>query len=128
MKLELVVNLSLKASHSLEERETPHEHLWDIQVGLQGTLNKGRVLSLTQAQERFAVLLTPLQNTLLNNNKYLDSSTRQNPTCENLAIFLVERLQNALSQMPESKNVTLSFVEVGLWEKEGKLGSARVSF
>lgn len=127
MQLELVVNLNLNASHSLEERESPHPHRWEIQVGLRGALKQGRVVSLTWAQEKLGLALKPLQETFLNNNNNLDSETRSNPTCENLAMFLWERFQSEISNWDLPEVPTLSFVQVGLWEQAEQLGYARIS-
>lgn len=127
MRLELVVNLNLKASHSLEERESPHSHRWDIQLGLLGDLNEGRIVSLTRAHEILGAKLEPLQNTFLNNNKYLSDSCRLNPTCENLALFLLELFQKELESLDRTKPVSVSFIQVGLWEEAGQLGSAKIT-
>ena len=127
MNLELIVCLNLHASHSLEEREAPHSHRWEIQVGLRGSLEKGRVVSLTEAQKVFSEVLRPLQNTFLNENKYLDCETQRNPTCENLANFLLKEFQNRLADWEKSRKVEMSFIQVGLWENEGLLGFAKLS-
>jgi 6-pyruvoyl-tetrahydropterin synthase len=127
MKLELVVTLTLEATHSLEEREKPHSHRWDIQVGLKGDLERGRVVSLTHAQELLSSILKPLQNTFLNNNDYLDSETRACPTCENIALFLLNRLKEPLNQLNSKNPPALSFIQVGIWDKGVQLGFARLS-
>lgn len=127
MKLELAVNLTLTASHSLEEREAPHVHRWDIQVGLEGNLEQGRVVSLTQAQELFSSTLIPLQNTFLNNNNNLDESTRACPTCENLALFLLTRFGNQLNLLSKKNPPRLSFIQVGIWDEGVQLGFAKLS-
>lgn len=127
MKLELVVNLTLKASHSLEEREEPHSHRWDIQVGLEGDLERGRIVSLTQAQESFNRVLQPIQDTFLNNNKYLDVNTRACPTCENLALFMLEQLQKPLKELNPITPPKLSFIQVGIWDEGIQLGFAKLS-
>jgi 6-pyruvoyl-tetrahydropterin synthase len=127
MQLELVVTFSLKAFHSLEEREAPHEHLWDIQVGLKGDLNEGRVVSLTKAQSLFKNLTLPLCGTFLNDNNILDGRCRRNPTCENLALFLYPLFKENLNQLDGSEKLLISFIQVGVWEETGQLGFARVS-
>jgi 6-pyruvoyl-tetrahydropterin synthase len=127
MKLELVVTLALEATHSLEEREKPHGHHWDIQVGLRGDLERGRVVSLTHAQELLSSILKPLQNTFLNNNDYLDSATRACPTCENIALFLLNRLKEPLTQLHSKNPPLLSFIQVGIWDEGVQLGFARLS-
>jgi len=127
MKLELVVTLTLEATHSLEEREKPHDHRWDIQVGLKGDLEKGRVVSLTHAQELLSSLLKPLQHTFLNNNEYLDKNARTCPTCENLALFLLDRLKEPLNQLNPKNPPAISFIQVGIWDEGVQLGFARLS-
>lgn len=127
MQLELVVTLSLTASHSLEEREAPHEHLWDIQVGLKGNLNDGRVVSLTEAKSLFQKMILPLSGTFLNDNKYLNDSCQRHPTCENLAAYFFELFQKVLGDLNKTPPPTLSFVQVGVWEESGQLGFAKIS-
>jgi 6-pyruvoyl-tetrahydropterin synthase len=127
MQLELVVTLNLLASHSLEEKELPHTHRWDIQVGLKGDLNQGRVVSLTEAQSLFQELLSPLHGSFLNENSSLDDHSRANPTCENLAFFLMNLFQKNLHRFKKTAVPVLSFVQVGVWEESGQLGFARVS-
>jgi len=127
MNLELIVCLNLHASHSLEEREAPHPHRWEILVGLRGSLENGRVVSLTGAQKVFSEALHPLQNTFLNDNRYLDFETQKNPTCENLAHFLLERFQSRLAEWEKPRKTEMSFIQVGLWENEGLLGFAKLS-
>lgn len=127
MHLELVVTLSLKASHSLEEREAPHEHLWDIQVGLKGDLNEGRVVSLTEAKSLFQKVISPLVGSFLNDNKHLNNACRQYPTCENLAFYLFDLFQKSLADLKKTPQPILSFVQVGVWEETGQLGFAKIS-
>lgn len=126
MQLELVVFLSLKASHALAEREEPHPHRWEIQVGLKGDLKGGRVVSLTEAQALFQKSLAPLNCTFLNNNNILDAGTRAEPTCENLALFLKGLFENDLKNLDPSGNVQLSFVQVGILEDSNPLGFAKL--
>ncbi|MFM8269455.1 MAG: 6-carboxytetrahydropterin synthase [Pseudomonadota bacterium] len=127
MKLELVVTLALNASHCLEERERPHPHRWDIQIGLEGDLNNGRVVSLTAAQELFGSTIAPLQNTFLNDNKVLDEGTRAQPTCENLALFLLSEIQPKLTLLGNGNPPQLSFIQVGIWDEGVQLGFAKLS-
>ncbi|NBT59128.1 hypothetical protein EBT16_10130 [bacterium] len=127
MKLELVVNLTLQATHSLEEREEPHSHRWDIQIGLEGDLDRGRVVSLTEAQEVFNSILRPLQNTFLNKNEYLDASSRDCPTCENLAFYFHTQLEKLLPQLNPKSPPKLAFIQVGIWDEGVQLGFARLS-
>ncbi|NBX76518.1 MAG: hypothetical protein EBQ92_08180 [Proteobacteria bacterium] len=127
MKLELVVTLTLEATHRLEEREKPHPHRWDIQVGLRGDLEKGRVVSLTHAQELLSSILKPIQNTFLNENNNLNGETRACPTCENLALFLLNRLKEPLHQLNSKTPPAVSFIQVGIWDEGVQLGFARLS-
>jgi 6-pyruvoyl-tetrahydropterin synthase len=127
MQIELVVILSLTASHALHEREEPHSHRWEIQVGLKGDLKQGRIVSLTAAQSRFQQSLVPLDGTFLNNNKFLDSSSRAEPTCENLAVFLKGLFEKDLKSLEPSGNVQLSFIQVGILEDSNPLGFAKLS-
>lgn len=125
MKLELIVNLSLEADHSLEENEAQHSHRWDIEVGLTGEPKQGRILSLPFAHRIFDDVLKPLRNTYLNNNSYLDKDSREFPTCENLASFLMTKF--SLSLAGEAPGVRIGSVQVGVWEDTGLLGSARLT-
>lgn len=125
--MELVVILSLNASHALHEREKPHSHRWEIQVGLQGDLRHGRIVSLTAAQRKFQQSLSPLDETFLNDNKMLDSGSRAEPTCENLALFLKGLFESDLKNLEPSGTVQLSFIQVGIFEDSNPLGFAKLS-
>jgi len=127
MQLELVVILSLNASHALEEREEPHSHRWEIQVGLKGDLKRGRIVSLIEAQAIFQESLSPLTGTFLNDNKYLNQESRQEPTCENLALFLKNLFDKDLKNLDPSGVTQLSFVQVGIWDGSNTLGFAKLS-
>lgn len=128
MQLELVVILSLNASHALEEREEPHSHRWEIQVGLKGDLKRGRIVSLIEAQAVFQESLSPLDGSFLNDNKYLSQETQREPTCENLALFLKYRFENDLKVLDPSGVTQLSFVQVGIADGSQALGFAKLTF
>jgi 6-pyruvoyl-tetrahydropterin synthase len=119
MKLELVVKLKLKATHTLEENETPHEHEWRVDVTLAGPAKNGRVISLPLAQNLFNQTLNEIRGTHLN-------AFMQIPTCENLAVYFMERFNISLRGVDPDLRITC--IEVGVNEDDGsEMGAARLS-
>jgi 6-pyruvoyl-tetrahydropterin synthase len=129
LKLELIVKLHLKATHTLEENETPHEHEWRVDVTLSGGSNIERVISLPLAHEIFSQTLNKLSGTHLNSSLVLDSKTRAVPTCENLAFFFMEEFSQDLRRdLRADPALKISLIEVGVLEENGReMGAARLT-
>lgn len=129
MKLELVVKLRFKATHSLEENERVHEHEWRVDTTLAGSPSDGRIISLPLAQNIFNARLERIRNTHLNSNEVLDAATRAFPTCENLVYFLQKEFTESLRlHLPENPSLKITCIEVGVSEDDGyEMGAARLS-
>lgn len=69
--LELFVKVRFSATHSLDERETPHGHIWNIRAGITGPLVEGRIVSLPELLEAFGQEMKELEGTFLNENSVL---------------------------------------------------------
>jgi 6-pyruvoyl-tetrahydropterin synthase len=128
MKLELVVKLRFKATHTLEENETPHEHEWRVEATLTGNSKQGRVISLPLAQNIFNLTVNKLRGAHLNSCHSLDAATREIPTCENLAYFFLEEFNKSLKkEVPSDPTLKITLIEVGVSEDDGyEMGAARL--
>lgn len=128
MKLELIVKLRFKATHTLEENERVHEHEWRVDTTLQGDPNEGRIISLPFAQNIFNSRLERIRNTHLNTSEVLDPASRAFPTCENLAFFLHREFSEALKlHVPENRTLKITQIEIGVSEDDGhEMGAARL--
>ncbi len=87
-KITLSVVHELRASHSLPGFETPHFHLWKIQVKYQAALplKKDKVVDMVELESVIAKICAPLEGT------YLNDTQAFSPTCEELAQWLWEKL------------------------------------
>ena len=127
MKLELSSMTKFSAYHSLREREEPHEHHFELSVGITGPLRSGRVAGLVELNGILEEEVGPLKQTFLNENSKLDEASRQIPTCENLAAHFFERFV-AKIRFHFGRDVELSWVEVKVLEPDGMpWGSAKWS-
>lgn len=129
MRLELIVKLRFKATHTLEENERVHEHEWRVDTTLQGNPSEGRIISLPFAQNIFNSRLERIRNTHLNTNEVLDASSRAFPTCENLVHLLFREFSEALRlHVPENPSLKITSIEVGVSEDDGnEMGAARLT-
>ena len=129
LKLELIVKLDFAATHVLEENETVHEHRWRVDTTLVGENKAGRIVSLPKAQEVFRSVLRKIEGTHLNSNPLLDNPTREIPTCENLAYFLLQEFSAALrSAFPQNHSLKIVQIEVAVSEDDAKeMGAARLT-
>lgn len=129
MTLELVVKLRFRATHTLEENETPHEHEWRVEVTLTGSKQQGRVISLPLAQALFARTIDRLKGKHLNSCPELDAATQAIPTCENLAYYFHEEFCKVLKgESSIDRQLRISLIEVGVSEENGyEMGAARLS-
>ena len=129
LKLELIVKLDFVATHVLEENETVHEHRWRVDTTLEGENKAGRIVSLPKAQGVFRTVLRKIEKTHLNSNRLLDNATREVPTCENLAYFLLEEFSVALkTAFPENKSLKIVQMEVAVSENDAReMGAARLT-
>jgi len=116
---ELTVESGFAAAHSLREYdgkcENLHGHNWKVQVVLSAeTLDRlGMVMDFRDVKRHVGEVLDEFDHRHLNE---LDDFTRQNPTTENLARVLHERLSARVAQGIKVEKVTV-------WESE-KCGAA----
>jgi 6-pyruvoyl-tetrahydropterin synthase len=124
-RMEMLLSFSLPATHSLDEREEAHSHVWQIQVGVTGPLREGRVESMPLLREIFEPEVVKLKDTFLNNNSHIEEMLRLYPTCENLCLHFEHALSNCLNQAGLS--IQLTSIEVAVQELTGEeTGSARL--
>ncbi len=117
-RLELSLGFRLQAKHSLYERETAHEHVWRIRVGVTGPVKDGRIVSMPALREAFEPEVRKLDGSFLNENALLDVESRKFPTCECLAFYFEKSFASKLQQhFPELK---LTEVEVSVDELDGE--------
>lgn len=126
-RLELLMTFRLRATHSLEEREAPHEHVWRIEMGLTGPLHEGRVHSMPALREILFPAVGKLEGTFLNENGHLDGSSRAYPTCECLASYFEKAFEDCLRNA-RLESLRLTFIQVTVEELNGdETGSARLT-
>ncbi|HNQ34510.1 MAG TPA: 6-carboxytetrahydropterin synthase QueD [bacterium] len=113
MPYEIEVQDYFSAAHQLRgyrgKCEHMHGHNWKVAVALRaGQLDKtGLVLDFTILKRLLRQALKEFDHTVINDHPEFQ---RQNPTSENLARFLFERLQ------PRFKKSGLTLARVTVWE------------
>jgi 6-pyruvoyltetrahydropterin/6-carboxytetrahydropterin synthase len=113
----VTVTTSFSAAHRLREYdgncERLHGHNWKVEVGLAGRrLDKlGMLVDFRTAKAAVSRAINELDHAYLND---LPPFTEQNPTTENLARQICERVGAAL---PSNADVRVAHVRV--WESEG---------
>ncbi len=127
MTMELFLKLRLNASHSLEEVETPHEHVWRIEAGFSGPVAEGRIVSLPALRARLEPIVDRLRGTHLNSHPELDPDSRAYPTCESLAIYLADKFQRTVREAGWD-SIRLTQIQISVDEMDGEeTGSARLT-
>lgn len=89
MKLTLTVHQQFEATHSLEGNETPHPHVWSVELRFETRANvetgeglvKGKLVDIPSVQKGFDAIVAPLRGTYLNDSEFVDSWVRATPTC-----------------------------------------------
>jgi len=130
VKTELILKFKFDASHALSCYETPHPHLWKLEVAITGTPIQGWLVDLMAVSQKIDFLLDDLRGTYLNENEKANQQIRDYPTCESLGPFLYEKIQNLLNNEFSSQNPTLavSSILVSLHTPDGEeLGAVKVS-
>ncbi len=130
MKQELLLQFQFEASHSLSGYETPHPHLWKIKVAIEGKPIQGRIIDLVVLRNRIQQLMDSLDQTDLNDCNGVSAQVNEFPTCETLAPFFYDKIQEILEKnfLPFSPSVRLTCVEVGLCDLLGvELGAIRLT-
>jgi 6-pyruvoyltetrahydropterin/6-carboxytetrahydropterin synthase len=114
MKYKLSVTRSFSSAHCLREYkgrcENLHGHNWKIRAAFYGTEldDTGVLIDFTDIKTHLNKIINYLDHKFLNKIAPFD---RINPTSENVAVFVLERLKDI-----ETKNAKVCEVEV--WESE----------
>jgi 6-pyruvoyl-tetrahydropterin synthase len=112
MRSELVLKFEFEASHSLTNYETPHSHLWKLEVAIGGEAYQGMIVDMMGVRTEVEKLLEDLKGTYLNENNLVDDSVRKAPTCETLDLFFSTRLNEVLKKQFSPLNPTVHLVSV----------------
>lgn len=130
MKSELVLKFVFEASHSLAGYETPHPHLWRLEVSFTGQPLEGKVIDIVRAREVILSQVGLIQKTYLNTNPLLDPATQKAPTCETLSLFFWNRITHLVDTQFRSENPTtqLHSVSIAICNMDGEeTGLVRLS-
>ncbi len=124
-RIEMFLKFPLPATHSLDEREEAHGHVWQIQVSVTGPLREGRVESMPLLREIFEPEILRLKDTFLNGNTHIEETLRSAPTCENLCLHFEQAFSSRLTEA--GLNTRITSIEVAVQELTGEeTGSARL--
>jgi 6-pyruvoyl-tetrahydropterin synthase len=89
-----------------------------VEATVSGPVKEGRVCSLPLLHEKFKEILVPLEGKVLNEQPLLDENTRKYPTCENLVLFLSEKLKIAIKAI--DSDLILLNIAVSVFELSGE--------
>ncbi len=109
---EAIIQTRFSAAHHLRDHPGPcrrcHGHNWSVKVSVRcGRLDKqGMVIDFTVLKKELDAVCRDLDHLDLNEMEYFQ---RKNPTAENLARFIFERLRARI----DNGRVRVSAVEVG---------------
>ena len=112
MKTELLLKFVFEASHSLASYETPHRHLWRLEMTVEGEPMEGRILDMVILRERIQKQIDPLNHIYLNEYPHTNAQVREFPTCETLSGFFTFELQKILAEEFLSQNPTIKLTSV----------------
>lgn len=131
LKTDLILYQDLVASHSLDTREEPHEHLWKIQLQFSGSPQKGRIIDFPLLEKEITRFFQPYQKQYLNSCNDLNEDARMFPTCETLGAHFFMKIENEVLyplRKVENPTLILKSILISLYENDGKLyGSALTS-
>jgi 6-pyruvoyl-tetrahydropterin synthase len=130
MKTELIVKFQMAASHSLEGYETPHSHLWNLEIILSGSPKNGKIIDLIEFREKVNSVISPLESQYLNDCPSVTLEVRKFPTCETLCSFFHERVSDLIQKQwaQENPSLRLSSIEVAICEMDGtETGAVKLS-
>jgi len=130
VKPELLFKISFQASHSLENYEVEHAHLWKLEVGFRGDFIRDKILDIPFARGEIQKLVDALAGSFLNQNEALPKTAQSFPTCETLGQHFLNALDklNREKFIPLNPSVTLSQVSVAICDLDGtETGAVRFS-
>src|SRR5690348_8168104 len=121
MKMELLLKFTFEASHSLAGFETPHPHLWILDLSVAGKPIEGRILDIVTFRARIQKMVDSLTGVYLNDSLKVDAAVREFPTCETLSYFFASQLNKILSEeyLPHNPSVLLTSVTVRICNMDG---------
>jgi 6-pyruvoyltetrahydropterin/6-carboxytetrahydropterin synthase len=115
---ELTVRTRFAAAHSLRDYEGPcarvHGHTWHIEATFKGWRldSKGMLLDFGVVKAKIKTIVEELDHNYLNELKPFTGSAENNPTVENLARHIYNRLKQDLDQ----NNLPAQIASVRVWE------------
>ncbi len=112
MRIKLLVQHDLVASHSLEGNEAPHPHLWKVELTLTGEPIKGKIIDLPTVGKGVRECLLPFENVYLNECELLNPVARSFPTCETLAADFAYRLDHQVFEPLRQSHPSLQLLSV----------------
>lgn len=129
MRSELILKFEFDASHSLAGYETPHPHLWRVEVVLGGSPVDGKIIDIVLFRQAIEGLIAPYKHTFLNDNPVASAAVRAAPTCETLSAHFFDSIKTLLKREFHSQNPTVQLrsVLVGIGDLSGaEMGAVRV--
>lgn len=96
---ELTVRTRFAAAHYLREYDGPcarlHGHTWHVEVTFRGVKldSRGMLLDFGEVKRKINVILDELDHNNLNEIEPFSGSSENNPTVENLARYIYNRLK-----------------------------------
>jgi 6-pyruvoyl-tetrahydropterin synthase len=125
-KTKLLLYFDFTASHSLDVREEPHDHLWKTVLTFTGDPVKGRIVDFPALEDAMKQDLGSLPGCHLNDNPELLPQAQAFPTCETLgeSIFTTITEKTIARFRGENPSLKLLSVQVTLCEGERTYGSA----
>lgn len=130
MKAELLLKFAFEASHSLGGYETPHPHLWRLEITVGGDPIEGRIIDIVQLRTGIQREINALEKTFLNDHPKVSPEVRQFPTCETLSHFFATTLEGILQRefLPSNPTAHLISVLVAICDLDGtEAGAVRLS-
>jgi len=110
MRSELILKFEFEASHSLAGYETPHSHLWKLEIAVGGQVISGKIVDMMEMRIHVEQLILGLKATYLNENPSVGEAVQKAPTCETLGQFLGIEIQNILASKFRSDNPSIHLV------------------
>lgn len=127
--LELLIEHTLIASHSLEFNEAPHPHRWVVEFTVGGNPVRGKIVDLPGLSKAIEASLKRFEKVYLNEYKELDEAGQAFPTCETLCANF-SRITNQEVFAPfrdTNPSLKLVKIKVTLCEMDGsRWGSAQL--
>ena len=112
MRSELLLKFEFEASHSLADYETPHSHLWKLEIAVGGQVINGKIVDMMEVRNQVEQLIEELKATYLNENPSVGDVVRKAPTCETLGQFFSIRLRDILDTEFSRGNPSIHLISV----------------